>query len=490
MASVVVSTSQVLLHVDLTTHQSRIIDLLRTEYYGISWFEGSSELVLSHSGLDNAELLDIQQYANSEVGYVSMGRTQSERFLSAPHQLLCLPDGRVLCTNTGRNAVTAVDLSQPGYRYEVRLSDARWDRESAERPRGDHLNSVFMSSGGIWVLAHGFAAGSRIARLTYPHLEVVEVLPVPGRSGLHNLWATDEGQLISCDSDNGALIDTIADVELWKATSSQRVYTRGLAASREYVVVGESSQASRSARNSSLSGLWIIDRSTWQALDYIALGPVGPVHEVRLLDVPDLAHHGTVFAGAEELASRDTLAELSLRRMTQESEVHWTKDAWRDARVEYGTPVPQARGRLAAPANDLVLMTQIKKGRSKKVESFSIKYSLEDDEISGHVGLVTYRGAGTDCDMHAFIIRRRADGTGLISLWTQDGTAWTADAERTRVGVPLEGTLELERGAFEVIIRINGEEVLNVKKASLPYSDGKLGVRWLGTTVTRGHQVL
>lgn len=48
-----VATVNYLLLVDLQTGAVNIIESNRPEYYGISWFEGSDSLVLSHSGLSN-----------------------------------------------------------------------------------------------------------------------------------------------------------------------------------------------------------------------------------------------------------------------------------------------------------------------------------------------------------------------------------------------------------------------------------------------------
>ena len=108
-----VSTARFLLLVNISSGAVSVIEEGRPEYYGISWFPGQDNLVLSHSGLDNAKLVDINDYAQSEVGYLSRGSAETLPFLSATHQILCASDGRVLSTNTGRNCVTAIDLSCP-----------------------------------------------------------------------------------------------------------------------------------------------------------------------------------------------------------------------------------------------------------------------------------------------------------------------------------------------------------------------------------------
>ncbi len=64
----VVSTPLYLLLVDIETHQVELIESDRPEYYGISWVPGSSELVLGHSGVDNATLRVLADYAMSRWG--------------------------------------------------------------------------------------------------------------------------------------------------------------------------------------------------------------------------------------------------------------------------------------------------------------------------------------------------------------------------------------------------------------------------------------
>ena len=104
-----VATPRFLLLVDLESRRVSVIEDGRQEYYGITWRPGGDQLILSHSGLDNESLVDLESYALSEVGWISAGPLHSSRFLSQPHQILCGPDGRVICTNTGRNSVVVID---------------------------------------------------------------------------------------------------------------------------------------------------------------------------------------------------------------------------------------------------------------------------------------------------------------------------------------------------------------------------------------------
>ena len=106
----IISTPRFLLLIDLTSKRVTPLESGREEYYGISWFPDDNELLLSHSLVDNSSLVGISSYAMSEVGILSKGKFSTPGFLSQPHQIFCATDGRVICTNTGRNAVCTVDL--------------------------------------------------------------------------------------------------------------------------------------------------------------------------------------------------------------------------------------------------------------------------------------------------------------------------------------------------------------------------------------------
>src|ERR1700733_16142636 len=90
--------------VDSVTHEIEVVEHLGSEYYGISW-DSAGNLCLSHSGLDNDNMLSVEDYVNSEVGVLTLGQRQRIGCLSTPHQLLC-HDRYVIATNTGRNCLT------------------------------------------------------------------------------------------------------------------------------------------------------------------------------------------------------------------------------------------------------------------------------------------------------------------------------------------------------------------------------------------------
>ncbi len=478
----VVATTRFLLLVNLENKEVRPLEAHSPEYYGISWFPGEENLVLSHSGLDHADLVDINTYAQSEKGWISSGKVLSKPFLSAPHQILCASDKRVICTNTGRNCVVAIDLTKPGCYQEFQISDARWDRLSLDNATGDHINSVFERKGKLYIVAHRFSKGSLIATVSYPDMELEDLAPVAGKSGLHNIWVTDEGQKISCHSEAGAIVDLPSGRILWNSGGSG--YTRGLAASSDIVVVGESPFAGRDLRRSSIGGLWIIDRHLWKAIDYLWLGPYGAVQEVRLLDVPDEAHHMHTFSGLKNLLQDRSMTEdVTRQRLTAAHAANTWKTLWNGFDLVFGMPQTDEKGYRVATADNLCLVIQnaLSENRSL-VFDYSLDIQSQSNGQSHISAIIGYRGSGGDTDMTALLLQ--PDGNvATISLWRHDGTNWSYTPNFAYGGMPLSGRLKLGYQSSGVNLFINDKKILNVSRDQLGSAGGPVGVRWIGGRV-------
>jgi hypothetical protein len=484
MKQALVATSSYLLRVDLTTKEVVPLEGDRTEYYGISWFDSDTELTLSHSGLDNSTLIDLASYAASEVGWISSGARTSRKFLSQPHQIICAPDGRIVCANTGRNVVTVIDPARPGLYQEAGVGPARWDRLSMERAIGDHLNSVFIKGDRLFVIAHRFDKGSQLACFSYPELELIEVRACERKTGLHNIWVTVDGQHISCHSEAGALVDLGENAVLWSSGSA--IYTRGLAASRDYVVVGESQRSARDIRRSSIGALWILDRSTWKPIDYICLGPYGAVNEVRLLDVPDEAHHGKVFRGLQRLLQRDMRADMADARLAGARAALESLEIWRDYELMMGSPESLRSGAKRAGAESLCLA--IRRTIASE-DRLVFEYTLDPEACASHVSAVLgYHGFGGDTHMTAILLQP-SEGAATLTAWCQDGTTWSTVPEILAANLPLSSTFSLAVSNEEVTVRIGNVEVLRSSAQSLGMKGGesRLGIRWIGGTVRLMH---
>ncbi len=475
----VISTPLHLLHLDLETRRLDVVEAHRPCYYGLSWFPGSRDLVASHCDLEAfADLESLEGYARSEVGYLSRGEGRSPRFLSAPHQLLCASDGRVVVANTGRNRVQAVAFERPGLYHEAALSDTPWDRFGA--CDGEHLNSVFERDGRLYVLSHGHGAkDSVIAVFSYPDLRPLSQLPVKGRSSLHNVWVTDAGDWITCDTHAGALIEAKSGERLWENASGG--LARGLAVSADHVLVGDSEPAPRPERGRSAGGVWLIERKSWRTLDYIPLGPFGGVHELRLLDLPDEAHHRCPLLEPDRLlerahpraVARDRVAaSRAAQGLRAAVERHWA--GWR--------PV---LGLAQAAAEGFQLAEQLclwrPEGPGAAADEVAFDYRLGSAE-GGHAAAVfDYRGDGDDRSMTALLLQVTG-GSAQLSHWTHDGTQWTLDPQHAASRLPRQGSLRAVRAGGRLQVFVDGKRVLSLP-ATGTGEGGTLGIRWIACEV-------
>lgn len=472
-----VATTRFLLLVDVSTRKVTPLEGGRPEYYGISWFPGGDRLVLTHSGLDNAELVDLQSYARSETGWISHGEGASMPFLSQPHQMLCASDGRVVCTNTGRNAISVIDLRRPGHFQEARVGNARWDRLSIGGETADHLNSVFERHGKLYVIAHRHDKGAMLAVFDYPELGLISLTPVPKKTGLHNIWVNDEGMYVSCHSEAGCIIDIAGDRVLWDSGSP--VYTRGLAASAEFVLVGESQKLGRDLRRSSMSGLWVIERETWRAVDYINLGPYGAVNEVRLVDVVDHAHHGHPFNGLNGLFARNLQLEIATERLQAAATAAGARARWAHLELLLGAPTSDSGGGRSASSEQICLAVAKQHWRDRLV----FDYRLDASVGKAHVSAVAdYSGSGGDKNMSAFLLQPAGD-MAVLSLWQNDGQGWKRLPGVVAERLPLHGRMEIARQDGDVVIGIERESILRLEAARFGIGNGPFGMRWLGARV-------
>lgn len=475
----IVATVRALLLVELKSKRITPLEWNRSEYYGITWRPEGPDLILSHSMLDNNELRDVSSYALSEVGVLSEGAFTTQPFLSQPHQIAFASDGRIICTNTGRNAISIFDPARPNLMQEARVSDVRWDRLSPDDVPGDHLNSVFEKNGMLYAIAHRHGKGSALAQFSFPDLELLSLENVKNRTGLHNIWVTDDSQKISCHSEAGSVIDLVSGEILWD--SGNPVYTRGLAASADFVLIGESERARRESRRHSMSGLWLVDRNTWQAIDYFCLGSYGAVHEVRLLNIKDEAHHGHLFAGLDALLKRDRREEIATERLSASNRALRSKALWKSFELVFGSPVSIENGGQVADSGNLCLLVQRTENRPDRNLHFS--FSIAQQEAESHMAIVAYRGHGGDADMDALLIQRISETEAEMSHWIHDGRSWNRRDDTAIAGLPLSGDVRFLVTSEGTSLEINGKPFSGNCVEDFPTDAGALGIRWLGATV-------
>jgi len=297
-----VATSNHILLVDLDTGTVRSIESHQPEYYGISWLVEGKYPIFTHSVVDCSKLNNIASYADSQKGYLSLGPTRSPAFLSDPHQISCTLNDWVITTNTGKNRVTIYDPNDNSFR-DIKIGESHWDRNSDDT-RGDHINSVYVKNDRLYVLSHGQYRNSYVLEYSFPECGYIARHDAQNRLGLHNIWVEHPGIMLSCHSASGELIDIKSNKSLWSGYAS---YARGMAVSADCILIGDT-EFNEHHDGSDHCGIWIIKRHSYHTMDYIPLGAYGPCKEIRLLDVPDEAHHGSVFTNLDWVQQHETSA--------------------------------------------------------------------------------------------------------------------------------------------------------------------------------------
>lgn len=476
-----VATVNYLLLVDLRSGKVDVIESHRPEYYGISWWEGSDSLVLSHSGVANDSLLDVESYINSEKGYFSFGKTHSQCFLSQPHQILCAPNQWIIATNTGRNCITLYNPSS-GFYKDIRINNIHWDRLGKDNPCGEHFNSVFLKNDYLYVLAHRFKRCSQVLKFSYPDCVLLETYEIKQRSGLHNVWVDDAGNIIACHSDAGELIEVKTNETIWASGSSY--YSRGLAATADVIVVGDSQIATRENRKTLPSDLWIVDRKTLNALDYLPLGPYGAIHEVRILDVEDEAHHSKIFDGLNHLEDAILERQNVLAEHRKEKLKHSQK--WQNDRqllqqfhcILNGWTVNDG---WIAPKNEGFTLALAKQIPTKNfTASFDYSFPHSSALSNQHISLVVgYRGED-DTNMLAILINYSIDNeVAVVTLWANVNGHWDA-REVLFATAPKDGRLSVTQIDNKLTITCNNLSPV-IKRFSPEELRGAVGIRCLGS---------
>lgn len=479
-----ITTNQTLLGWNAETGAIDILDNSRFGYYGLSWPEDGSRLVMSHAYRDDRAPHERKRTPSPELGYLTCGHRTSQPFLSAVHQILCIGDRWVVATNTGRNSICRIQLDDflhADHRYDGVFWDIAPGADGTEEHVGRHYNSLFFRDGLLWVLAHNFFHGSRAYLLEWPTMAKLD--EIPGCStGMHNIWVQDDGQILSCDSNQSSLVDFRSGDVLWHDGSSGHL--RGLAATADTIFIGRSEMSERALRGATESGVWVVDRKTLKTIDYIALGMFGNVREVRIADEPDECHHGHPL-GREALPD----ADAGRRRLREERlRIHHAHALRR--RLDFSTWNVHC-GMLTSGNDD------IWRGQPDRLTLATLRHeicvdgmieaeiSLADAKEEEFVSLVGRHRGREDGEMVMALIRRdRLDA--IATILVHDGSAWKDAGLRRLNGfwtdeqaLQLPTCVRLTTVGSLAVLRIGEEDVLSVPIPEIAWSGG-FGVRVLG----------
>jgi hypothetical protein len=451
-----------LLLVNTRDHSVAVVEENRGGYYGISWTTDGSELVLAHSGIRHDFGDSIEEYMDSEKGYLSVGTRSGVEGIAAPHQLVC-DEQWIILTNTGRNALTVVRRDDLFYKH-VWIDSARWDRKGKDRFTGKHFNSVHRHRDKLYLLAHNFKSGSLVAELSFPELQLLRWIPTHAYQA-HNLWMLPTGELLTCNTMQGSVIEATTGRIVWKAEGLNQL-TRGLAAAEDRIYVGMSQLAARFARKATDGGIWVLDRSTWSPLDLIPLPGAGNVHEVRVIDAPDDCHHGHILHNVPAIDATATRAfhDRAAHLAADCKGVGWT--------VVCGDPVFPGQDVVVEPDGELSLIAA--KGVYAKDVVVSARIEGAVQKHHRHAGvIVRYSGPGDENMICALI--ELVKPKPIVSIWQHDKDQWKQLVRTPIAALPVE--VGLSAVGPKVSLSVNGKKVLETTTTVL--HAGGVGIRGL-----------
>lgn len=275
-------------YVNLDTGYSKVIHRGQGVYYGITW---DDQKRLSLAVGNSLHLLSLNDASKQVTGYIQRGKDRSAAVLSSPHQILW-KEGLLYVVDTGRNRLTVFDSNFNIVR-EVKATDADWDKFKGVQT-GVHINSVSIDGNDLYILAHNADRSSYYNKYSISNYELIESKSLPSYMA-HNIVKID-GRLLICDSKGCSLIDGFTDEVLWTSTHGGNL-SRGLGVTATKIVVGKTPHEpvrEKRAQCSGGAGIWILDRFTFEEIDYISIPALDHINELRILDVEDYAHTETI----------------------------------------------------------------------------------------------------------------------------------------------------------------------------------------------------
>jgi hypothetical protein len=394
--------------------------------------------------------------------------------LSVAHQILWA-DNRIVATNTGRNCLTVFRTDDWFYRHYW-IDEHRWDRLGPDATCGSHFNSLFLRDDQLYVVAHNHDRGSAIVRLAWPEMQLLGIYPTPTLMA-HNVWVTDEGQVIVCDSMRGTLVDVSTGDVLWRCDVPD-VVTRGLAADQDHLYIGHSAIGSRAERTRRDGRVWIVERSSYKTVDSLRLPGSGNVHEIRLLDVPDLCHHGFPFRGS--IVARGPVedsrksAETAEARLLEAVSERRSDGAWQ----QHAAFARLDEERAEAAEFSLATWTTLWASDVRIRAEVDVR-----DPVARHAGLVArHRGPG-DANMVVALLAK-ADGGYGVQLWHQHDRRWSL--LRTSTTAHARGALELQLFGHAARVSFAGKPLIDATIPGTPQK-GRVGLRSAGGTLSHFH---
>jgi len=280
-----VTTSLAFLAVDLETGEAVPIHTKKGLYFGISYSDDMI-FVAARNNRNPFNYLDTQdlEYASGSilvfnynldlVGEITIPTLTTVVTLRDLHQLMFF-DGELWAICALDNVICRYDSQKWDYWFPSPNKKHRWKDIH-------HFNSLWLDFDfkSLYVLAHKRSL-SEIWKFSYPELNLQETYKL-GEHG-HSIWKLNH-DIYTCDSKG----ESVVSLKGFKLHVGD--FTRGVAISDKFFVIGSSDIAERNKRQLS-SGKINVYNTEWVKLRTFKVEKLGQVNDIRVPGYYDVCHH-------------------------------------------------------------------------------------------------------------------------------------------------------------------------------------------------------
>jgi len=243
------------------------------DYYGITWAKG--RLFVTHG-----------EWPSSLLEYDSSGKILN-RFLPPKnhiqmfraHQITSI-DNHIIITSTLNDTLFRFDIKTEEWDY-FSIIESNFKRIYA--PDKHHLNSVWYSDKKLYLILNN-KGESALNIYDYPQMSLIES-KILGQK-VHNVWKMKD-QIWFCNSGDG----TVRSEKGEKITVGH--WSRGVALSEDYLVLGASGLGGRNARRDKESIVHVFDAKSLKPLNKFYV--TGNINEIRMVGTQDKSHISEVY---------------------------------------------------------------------------------------------------------------------------------------------------------------------------------------------------
>jgi hypothetical protein len=274
-----VATSHGLLEV--TENSTKEIENKFAEYYGITWNAKNVYIFGRNSFANKGKLAKIRVFHRSFVHKFTI----DARNCWGGHQMYCFNNRIYVCCTAHRHISV--------YQNDKFIKKVPWkDWNKITKFKCNHINSIWSNGKYLFIIAHNNGP-SDILKTDF-NFNILDHYKV-GRE-IHNIYVHNTVALFNSSRQSLLVEYDLETRKLVRKVSTkldgQAIYNRGLAVTKDYIVVGLSMHGDRHGRRrkSGYSVILVFDNN-FKLLQKIKLKQYPQIYEIRSIEDLDLAHN-------------------------------------------------------------------------------------------------------------------------------------------------------------------------------------------------------